>query len=272
MTMLKQRLLTAAILIPIVFWVLSLSTPILASVMGVIVAIGAWEWAAICGWKHLLTRSLYSVAVSSVLLGIYWFWHQPTMLYILMVACLWWLVAFYWLLRSQQGHSLLPKSPLIKALLGFLILLPTWIAIIILHNYSWYGVAFLLVLIWSADTGAYFAGKRWGKTKLANQISPGKTWEGVGGALLFSSVLVMGYIVLSSMPLTTASLFIPLCLLTVSVSIIGDLVESLFKRQAGLKDSGQILPGHGGILDRIDSLTAAAPIFVTGLVFIGKVF
>jgi len=273
--MLKHRLLTAIILIPLVIWLLSLSSLILAIAMGIIVTIGAWEWAAICGWQHLLARSFYCFAIGLGLLGAYWFWQQTIMSYILMATCLWWLVAFYWVIRYQQGYKLLPKAHFIKALLGFFILIPTWIALLVLHKhevYGWHFVVFLLVLIWSADSGAYFAGRRWGKTKLANQISPKKTWEGVGGALLLSSFIALGYVWLNSMPLMTASLFLLLSLITVVVSILGDLFESLFKRQMDIKDSGQILPGHGGILDRIDSLTAAAPIFVTGLIFLGKIF
>ena len=270
--MLKHRLLTAIILIPIVIWVLSLSSPILAIAMGIIVTIGAWEWAAICGWQSLLNRSLYSIATTMVLIGIYWFWQQSIMLYILMIACLWWLLAIYWVIRYQQGYKLLPTTSFNKALLGFLLLIPTWIALLFLHqHFDWHWVVFLLVLIWSADSGAYFAGRKWGKTQLASHISPKKTWEGVGGAVLLSSYFALGYAWFTSMSLLTASLFLLLCFLTVAVSIIGDLLESLFKRQMGLKDSGQILPGHGGILDRIDSLTAAAPIFVTSLIFLEKI-
>ena len=122
-------------------------------------------------------------------------------------------------------------------------------------------VLYLILIVWFADSGAYFAGKRWGQRKLADKVSPGKTLEGVAGALLMSSIVSLAYLFLESM----SFLFMLLCLFTVIVSILGDLFESLFKRQAGIKDSGQILPGHGGILDRIDSLTSAAPIFVMGL-------
>jgi phosphatidate cytidylyltransferase len=106
--------------------------------------------------------------------------------------------------------------------------------------------------------------------KLADRISPGKTWEGVVGGLLSSSAVTLSYALLQAMSLFKIVIFVTLCLLTVVISIVGDLLESLFKRQVGLKDSSQFLPGHGGVLDRIDSLTAAAPLFVTGLILLGN--
>ncbi len=270
--MLKQRLITAIILIPIIVWVLlNASSQTLAWVMGIFIALGAWEWAAICGWHNRMARSIYVIAMSLALLATHTIYTY--IIYILLAACLWWLLATYWVLRYQKGQNLIPHSPFIKALLGFFILLPAWGALLLLHEHEGgRGLLFLFVLIWAADTGAYFAGRRWGQKKLAHKISPGKTWEGVAGALLMSSIVSLSYALLKSMPLMTFSFFMLLCILTVGLSILGDLLESLFKRQAGLKDSGQILPGHGGVLDRIDSLTSAAPTFVTGLILLGKVF
>ncbi|HDN26112.1 MAG TPA: phosphatidate cytidylyltransferase [Thioploca sp.] len=266
--MLKQRLITAFILIPIIVWgILSLSSSTLAWVFSTFVVLGAWEWAGLCGWHTFLARSIYAIVNGIMLLIVYWLWHQPSMMHILLAACLWWLLALYWVLRYQQGHDLMLTSKLLKAILGFFILLPTWVALVILHQHNggqW--VLFLLILIWAADSGAYFIGKRWGQTKLADKISPGKTQEGVAGALLMGLVVSVSYAIFKALPLTTSILFMLLCLLTVMVSILGDLLESLFKRQVGIKDSGQLLPGHGGILDRIDSLTSAAPIFVIGLI------
>lgn len=274
--MLKQRLLTASILIPLILWILTLSTQILALVMSIFIVLGAWEWAGLCGWQTKITRFFYATIVAITLFITYWQRHSPGVTEILLAAsCFWWLLALYWLFRHQQGRSLTPTSPLIKALLGFFILLPAWIALLSLHSderYGWHWVVFLLVLIWVADSGAYFVGRRWGRTKLADKISPGKTWEGVAGALLLSSVASLSYALIQSMSLVALILFMLLGFITVIVSIIGDLVESLFKRQMGFKDSGQFLPGHGGILDRIDSLTSAIPIFVVGLLLLGKMF
>ncbi|MCK5717197.1 MAG: phosphatidate cytidylyltransferase [Thiomargarita sp.] len=257
--MLKQRLITAFILMPLIIWVLlALPTQTFAGIIGLFMILGAWEWAGLCGWKMRLP---YTIVLS---LGLYAVWLQDNQhtLYIIYIACVWWLLALYWIVRYQQGQHLIPKSPIIKGFLGFLILLPAWLALCILHaEQGGTAVLFLFFLIWGADTGAYFAGKQWGKHKLADKVSPGKTWEGVMGALVMSSLVALVYIFLEEKPLS----FMLLCLITVAVSILGDLVESLFKREAGFKDSGHILPGHGGMLDRIDSLTSAAPIFVLGL-------
>ncbi|MBE9563072.1 MAG: phosphatidate cytidylyltransferase [Proteobacteria bacterium] len=259
--MLKQRLITATILIPLIVWVLlATSTQVLVGIMSVFILIGAWEWAALCGWKTKLTKSFYVLFVSLLLLVSYWFQHY--MVYSLIIASAWWLLALYWTWQYQQQHDLLPINSVIKALLGIVILIPAWIALLLLRDqYGGQWVLFLFVLIWVADSGAYFAGKRWGKTKLADKVSPGKTLEGVSGALVMGLVIALGYVVLQSI----SWLFILLCLLTILVSILGDLLESMFKRQMSIKDSGNILPGHGGVLDRIDSLTSAAPIFVGGL-------
>jgi phosphatidate cytidylyltransferase len=269
--MLKQRLLTAFILIPPLLWVLTLSSQILAGVAGLFVVLGAWEWARLCGWQTKTTRILYTILFSFALLLTYQFRDQMVT-YILWGACLWWFIALFWILRYQQTQSI-PLSPLLKAILGVVILLPSWLAVLHLHEheqYGWTWVIFLLVLIWAADSGAYFAGKRFGKRKLAPQISPGKTYEGVVGALLMSLIVSLLYALNLSISPMALILFLLLCLLTVMASILGDLLESLFKRQAGVKDSSHILPGHGGILDRIDSLTAAAPIFVIGLISLGS--
>ncbi len=271
--MLKQRLLTALVLIPLVVWLISLSTQIVAGVLGFVVVIGAWEWAGLCGWQSGMIRGIYALVMALVLFMLYWFELTEIMMPILFLACLWWLLALFWVLRYQMGRNLLPQLALIKALLGFFILLPAWAALLILHkDYGWHSVIFLFVLIWTADSGAYFAGKAWGKRKLADKVSPGKSWEGVLGALVMSAIFSIGYAVFQSIPLLSLLFFVLLCLLTVMVSILGDLLESLFKRQMGVKDSGQILPGHGGILDRIDSLTSAAPVFVTGLILLGISF
>ena len=210
-----------------------------------------------------------------LLIIFFWFWSPSHLIFILLGSCLFWLLASYWVWRYQKGHHFFPTSSFVKALLGLCILLPAPIALLMLHGderYGWQWVIFLLVLIWAADTGAYFAGRRWGRIKLADKISPGKTWEGVTGALLMSLSLTLVYALFHSMSFMILLLFMLLCGLTVMASIMGDLLESLFKRQAGVKDSSQLLPGHGGILDRIDSLTAAAPIFVIGMILLGGLF
>ncbi|SEH05941.1 phosphatidate cytidylyltransferase [Candidatus Venteria ishoeyi] len=188
----------------------------------------------------------------------------------LWVAAAWWLLALFLVWQYQFSKiTQLINARWLKSLMGFLILLPTWFALSHLHQSrggDW--LLFLLVLIWTADSGAYFAGRRWGKHKLAKRVSPGKTWEGVAGAVVSSLLLTLLWLWWSNLAMPAALWLLLLSVLTVLASILGDLLESLFKRQTGIKDSSQLLPGHGGILDRIDSLTAAAPIFVLGLGFI----
>jgi len=154
---------------------------------------------------------------------------------------------------------------------GPFVLLPAWLALVRLHAQgpTLDGpqlLTFLLLLVVAADVGAYFAGRAFGKHKLAPRVSPGKTWEGVAGGLAGASLLALAGALWFELPLPR---FVLLCVLVVMISVVGDLAESLFKRHAGVKDSGSILPGHGGILDRIDSLTAAGPCFVLGMDYLG---
>jgi phosphatidate cytidylyltransferase len=273
--MLKQRVITAVCLIPLVIWdILNFSSAMLAWLLAIFVVLAAWEWAGICGWQQLVMRNSYALIMGLILFESYGIWHDPQVGYLLLImACLWWLIAGYWVFNYQRHQDKLPTSAVIKALLGFVILFPAWAALLILHEQDHYGkhwVVFLLVLIWVADSGAYFSGKRWGKFQLANKISPGKTWEGVWGALLMSFLVSVSYAILTAMSFVSSGFFMLLCLITVMASILGDLLESAFKRQMGIKDSSQILPGHGGVLDRIDSLTSAAPVFVMGLILLGN--
>lgn len=243
--------------------------------MSLFIALAAWEWAGLCGWQQQWHRGLYSFMVLLSLMAMYGLlWSVPqSIFYLLIIASLWWLWAFYGLWQYQRGFNILPQSAGLKAGLGVLLLLPAWSALVSLHAHQAQGwILFLLILIWAADSGAYFIGRRFGQIKLADKISPAKTWEGLIGALMTSVIVAGSYAWLEAMSLIKFFLFMMLCILTVIASIVGDLLESLFKRQMGLKDSSHWLPGHGGILDRIDSLTAAVPIFVMGLVVSGRVF
>jgi phosphatidate cytidylyltransferase len=183
---------------------------------------------------------------------------------ILITASLFWCLVITWLRR--YAVNTLPFPVRTWALAGLLTLIPAWVALMNLHSTPDYGpryALFLLLLIWIADSGAYFVGRRWGRTKLAPRISPGKTWEGVVGALTVTLAVAGAGAV--SLGVRRWGAFILICVITVSFSVVGDLPESMLKRQYHTKDSGHLLPGHGGILDRVDSLTAAAPIFLLGL-------
>jgi phosphatidate cytidylyltransferase len=145
-------------------------------------------------------------------------------------------------------------------------LVPVWLALVRLHEQGPQLMLFLLLLVVAADIGAYFAGRALGKHKLAPRVSPGKTWEGVGGGLVAAAMMAafgVWWFDMDAVP------FMALCIVVAIASVVGDLTESMFKRHAGLKDSGNLLPGHGGVLDRVDSVTAAAPVFLIGLERLG---
>lgn len=267
MTSLQQRVLTALLLAPIaILAVLMLSTLGFAWALGLILLGAAWEWSALAGLASPVARSGYVVLIAAALILLAYlpgFWLQPLLL---IVSLWWWLVGFR-LTRIDQIPLCSRPQPA-QMLTGLVVLTPPWLALSHLHAFASSGpalVLFLLALIWVADIAAYFSGRRWGTTKLAPLISPGKTWAGVYGAMTGASLLGLAlglWLHLSPM----ASLgSLALCLATALTSVVGDLYESLLKRRRGLKDSGRLLPGHGGLLDRIDSLTAAAPLFVLGL-------
>lgn len=269
--MLKQRLLTALVLIvAIVAAVLALETRWLALILAVIAVLGAYEWARLMNLKTLPARVLYAAAIAALLWSC---WrgvlHDPANLRLFIaVSGAWWLLATLWLSRPQLGAEASVAALSAKAIAGIFTLVPCWAALLALHAQAGHGrhrLLFLLTLIWVADSAAYFAGKRWGRAKLAPRISPGKTRVGVYGALTAVAVYAFFAATALGVPDSGRMAFAALCIVTALFSVVGDLFESLFKRQRGVKDSGTLIPGHGGVLDRIDSLTAAAPIFVLGL-------
>ncbi len=259
----------------IVAAVLVLETRWLALIFTVITVLGAYEWARLMALKTALAQYLYAAGIG-MLLWLCWMTvlHDVAVLRIFIMASgAWWLVATLWLSRPQLAVSDSTAALLIKACAGICTLVPSWVALLALHAQTPHGayrLLFLLTLIWVADTAAYFAGKRWGRAKLAPRISPGKTRVGVYGALLAAAIY--GFFASGALGMAGSSrlAFAALCIVTALFSVIGDLFESLFKRQHGVKDSGTLIPGHGGVLDRIDSLTAAAPIFVLGLYWLDK--
>ncbi|MES9991065.1 MAG: phosphatidate cytidylyltransferase [Candidatus Thiodiazotropha sp.] len=272
--MLKQRVITALILAPLVIAaVLLLPTEYVALIMGVVVAIGGFEWARLSGIEEAHWRFLYVVVLLICLLAIFLFLPPSWVWGVLLVSVSWWLVAV-WRLASFHSDQQQTVGMSLRATEGFVVLLPAWLAVVSLHRVPEVGpslLLFVLILIWSADVGAYFAGRRWGKHKLAPQVSPGKTREGVYGAL--AGAMVCGLVLAAWMggSAAQASLIVLLCIVTMLASVVGDLFESLVKRQQGVKDSGNLLPGHGGMLDRIDSITAATPVFLFGLILLGEV-
>jgi phosphatidate cytidylyltransferase len=272
--MLKQRVITALILVPaVVLLVLFAPTNLLALVTAGVLLLGALEWSRLSGCASPAGRTLYLLVTTVLMVAAEWLRREQIAADIYLAAALWWLVVLGMLVRLRQtGGGSEQGVSLATAVAGQLVLVPAWLALVALHAREPAGpglLLFLLVMIWLADTGAYFAGRRWGKTRLAPGISPGKTWEGVGGAvaaMVLSSLLLYHWGVLAGVAWPAVLL---LCLLAGCFSIVGDLFESLVKRRRGVKDSGNLLPGHGGVLDRIDSLTAAAPVFLFALTVMG---
>lgn len=267
--MLKQRILTAMVLVPLVVtMVLYLPSWGVAVVIGAIVVLGVLEYARLAGigFGTLLWGCL--VGVILLLLLVYPFLDTSSVKGVIACAALGWLIIAGFVFFGRLNLALQNKAQPVLLLSGAVLLIVTWLALVRLHQIETAGpqlVLFLLVLIWSADTGAYFAGKRWGQIKLAPLISPGKTREGMYGALAASTVCAVLYWQFGSNLEMSLAAFLVLCVATTLVSIAGDLWESLHKRRRGVKDSGQLLPGHGGVLDRVDSLIAAAPLFTTGI-------
>lgn len=190
-------------------------------------------------------------------------------IYGLLAASIWWSLALLMVISYPKSAKLWQKSKLIKSVFGLLTLLPLFWAMVVLRSVNidndfYFGAELLMYvfcLVWAADIGAYFCGKKFGKRKLAAKVSPGKTLEGFLGGVLSAMLVAMIGSVFFVIPTDKMALFFAGSLITIMVSALGDLSESLFKREAGLKDSSNLLPGHGGILDRIDSLTAAVPVF-----------
>jgi phosphatidate cytidylyltransferase len=268
--MLKQRLITAFILIALVLWgILRLPTHYLALAFAVVILQGGWEWGGLMKLPSIYWKAAFIGVLAISMLGL-WFLvdkDKSDWLALPVVSLFWWVLTFIWVLsypKTAQHWS----NYFIQFLAGFLILIPAWSSIIGLRVYGDLGpylLLYLLSLIWVADTGAYFGGRWLGKHKLAPAVSPGKTWEGVFSAFIFTVIYALGVTYFLDALGNQWLAFVVLSQVTVIFSILGDLAESMFKRHAGVKDSSNILPGHGGLLDRIDSLTAAAPVFVVGL-------
>lgn len=277
--MLKQRVLTALLLVGMFLaGVYYLSLPVLAAAFAIVVGLGAWEWAPMAGLPALPQRVLYVALVLAGAFALYRYAGygdavlseqvQP----VLGVACLWWCFALLWV-RSFPASAGLWSSRVMRSLMGLLILLPAWFAAVYLLHMEGRGAVMvvLVMVVAAADIGAYFTGRRLGRHALSPSVSPGKTWEGFWGGVL--SAALLGVLLWTLLPprFDHLSLMaaVMIALSTALASVLGDLTVSMVKRQSGVKDSSSLLPGHGGLLDRLDSLCAAAPTFALGLLLVG---
>lgn len=261
--MLKTRIITAVIslvALGVVLFVVPASVAEL--IIAVVVVAGAWEWSGFLGSTGPETRWGFVAVIAGMVAASYVSLLQASDL-ILQIAFVWWFAAFLWTLFFPT-----PIPSIIRWVGGMLVLVPMFVALIILYRIGPVVLLLALLIVWAADIGAYFVGKQFGRVKLAPSISPGKTWEGVLGGLLLVALLT---VVASYLTNTDLAVLLPFCLAVAALSIVGDLTVSMFKRTAGVKDSGKLFPGHGGVLDRVDSVAAAAPLFALGLRWLGLV-
>lgn len=289
--MLKQRILTASLLVPLaVAGIFFLPLSFFVFAVMIIALLGHWEWRKFITPTQTSTtkRTLFSRAssvIAPVLLLVGSLFAIPlsqngllqngldtsSSLGSAIVICgaLWWVGVFLMVRKYPRGTAWWKNNPLLQQLFSVLTLLPFLWSVILLRAYDYDAAPFMgaklvlmvCLLVWAADTGAYFAGKRFGKHKMAPSVSPNKTVEGLVGGLFLAIAVTFVTASFLSIPFSSLLMLPFIAFITSFASVLGDLVESMFKRVAGIKDSGSILPGHGGILDRIDSLTAAFPVF-----------
>ena len=273
--MLKQRVITAIVLAFLFLAALfGLSNIGFAVAIGAVVSIAGWEWANMAGFERPWQRYLYGAVITAIMVLCSWYLQlfetgsldSDQVRTLLLVACTWWALALLWV-QGYPSSALLWSRSWLRALMGILVLVPAWLATSYLHTlpHGQWLIVLMILTVACADIGAYFSGKAFGRRKLAPSVSPGKTWEGVWGG--FTCCLILGLAV----ALMTGNDWIVLAIIapTSLASVLGDLLESMVKRERGIKDSSQLLPGHGGILDRIDGITAAAPVFALALVLTG---
>jgi phosphatidate cytidylyltransferase len=260
--MLIKRIATATVLVPlVVLGTLNLDNNLFSLALAIVVVLGAWEYSRLVQIKRTPLRALYSAAVAlAALSGAFC---EPLLMPLLLVSAIWWLFNIAWILLYPKYSCCWYSGWPIRLVNGFFIFVPMVVALTALQKESSGLVLLLLVLIWSADSGAFFIGKSIGKHKLCVKVSPGKTIEGALGGIITTIAAMVLYVALQMDNASVGQYFqyAILALFVAVASVVGDLFESLFKRISNIKDSGNLLPGHGGIFDRIDSLTAAAPIF-----------
>ncbi|HHH47147.1 MAG TPA: phosphatidate cytidylyltransferase [Thiotrichales bacterium] len=266
--MLKARVITALILVPAAIALILLSGDRAFSlVVALVFAVAGWEWGGLSGHPGTAQRLLLAVAVSGLCLLLWWLGETQWQRVLLLAGVLFWTLVIVLLPAYHRTETPQDRWPWLRLLAAFPVLLSAWAGYSLLHAVHPGWVIYVMMLCVLADTGAYFAGKRFGRHKLAPELSPGKTREGLLGGLLAVLLLAAGVGLASGMGAIGSVYLILLSLVVALVSVTGDLFISLLKRESGVKDTGHILPGHGGLLDRIDSHVAAIPVFTLGLMW-----
>jgi phosphatidate cytidylyltransferase len=278
--MTRTRVIAALTMTPVaIAAILLLPTPWLMALAAIVFLLGLWEWLRLAGIDDTLARSVLLVLNLALMVAIVWGSRTSNgFSYVLLqvmtiIGVAWWLGALLWLRHFEFGAD--PASGyarIAKLGAGTLAIVPAWCALGVLHGsdpdgHRWLFIA--LATVWAADSGAYFAGRHFGKRKLSPRISPNKTVEGLLGGLLCGLLLALGFAPLAGATLGELPLVALATLAAVLFSVVGDLFESLLKRHAGAKDSGTLIPGHGGILDRIDGVVAALPVFALAKAWLG---
>lgn len=265
--MLRQRIITGVIIAPIALACVFLLPPFYFSLfVGAVLVVAAWEWGNL-GELNDINRIIYAVTVGLGMAAASFVPAEPVIAF----GMAWWLIALFLVYRFPKLEDVWGEQPIVLAL-GFWIMIPGWAALDTLKQLpdSAYLISLLFLMIWGADIGAYFSGRTFGQRKLAPNVSPGKSWEGVIGGVVTSVVIAVLMSLWYGAPSLSTSVglaFLLTAVLIALISVLGDLTMSMFKRHRGVKDSSNLLPGHGGFLDRIDSLLSATPAFTLYLVY-----
>ena len=278
--MTRIRLLAALVMAPLaIAAILLLPTPWMMVLAAVLFLGGLWEWFDLAEIEDTLARTVLLVAHLALMVAIVWASRSttgPTLVLFQLASVIgvaWWLLALLWLGSYQFASDHATHARALKLAAGALSVIPAWCALAWIHastpnGHHWLLVA--LVIVWAADTGAYFVGRKLGRHKLAPRISPNKTIEGLAGGVIAGVVAGVGiaWLVAGAQAAQLPAVAL-VALAAVLFSVVGDLFESLLKRHVGVKDSGHLIPGHGGILDRIDGVLAALPVFALGKAMLG---
>ncbi|RMG58690.1 MAG: phosphatidate cytidylyltransferase [Gammaproteobacteria bacterium] len=266
--MLKQRIITALILVPLAIALILYSGDRSFSLaVALLFGIAGWEWGGISGRPGSVQRIFLALSITLVCLALWWFNQRDWLDDLLAAGVLFWTLVIVLLPGYRQTGMPTHRWRWLLLLAAFFVLLPAWAGYTLLHAIHPGWVIYVMMLCVTADTGAYFAGKRFGRRKLAPELSPGKTREGLLGGLAGVLLLATGTGLAVDMGIMGTVYLVLLSLVAALVSVTGDLFISLLKRESGVKDTGHLLPGHGGLLDRIDSHVAATPVFTLGLLW-----